>query len=177
NPAANAIGKIVDVTDTLPNGSTLIHHEYRTNGLLRSKTWSGTTSAPFTASATYDYDDAGRLAQLTYPKVADWSNPLVVKYGYDPVNGQVSSIADASNPANPVWRVASRDDRGNVHGESMRVSSTQDVHRVTSYYRSTGLLKSVSFNNATPNDEDFVLGYQYDAGGLPSSLQQFGTSV
>ena len=61
----------------------------------------------------------------------------------------------------------------------MREPLGQEVYRGSSYYASTGLLRSVYFDSLSPSDTvTFVYtAYQYDAVGFPSHVHTFGNGI
>jgi RHS repeat-associated protein len=169
-PAPYAIGKLVDV-----NGAAMIHYDYGSNGLISTQTW---TTSEFSApeqvgSARYTYDSQGRLSTFTYPSRVR-SNPLALRYAYDPYNGEEASITDvtdAASPRTPIWKVGARNELGQVASESMRVGAVT-IARITNYYLQTAQLKDATLGGGANGQA--VISYAYDADGLPSSLTMSG---
>jgi RHS repeat-associated protein len=172
-PAPNAIGKLVDMVVVENGGSTQVHFDYDPNGLVTQQTWSATVFGPRSAIgvAGFKYDSTGRLWQLTYPATGAWGNPLVVQYTYDDYNGNVKSMADASNPSVPLWQVTTRDELGDVSTETLAFPQGPTLSRATSYNLQNGLVKSASLSG-TNGEVRFDYGYHAD--GLVKSLAASG---
>ena len=174
-PAPNAKLKLVDVIDGTNTG---VHFDYGSNGFVRTKTWSAAVSSTLTeiGTAQFDYDGQGRLAKLTYPKVGAWSNPLAVTYDYDPYTGNVRSLSDAAVPGRAIWAVTATSERGQPVRELMDLPGGPTIARESTYYPQTGLIQtaSISSTNGAGTTSFQSMGYQYDAGGLPSYRQRTG---
>jgi RHS repeat-associated protein len=171
--APYGIGKLIDMNGDQVN----VHFDYGSNGMLSKKTWSASVyQGLFTTlgSMQYAYDSQGRIETLTYPTVAGWTNPLVIKYTYGQINGFFKTATDMANPSTPVWTVSSRNERGQPLSEALKVSGGPTVTRATAYYAQTGQRNTASLTGS--GGVTSQLAYTYQKNGVPATFGMGGTA-
>jgi RHS repeat-associated protein len=168
-PAANGIGHLNDVTDSVSDVS--IHYDYGAQGLLLGKKWTipradGASMETYAQNITYDTQ--GRPNVMTYPLVPGEASAFAVSYVYDDYTGTTSSITDTSNPSIPVWKAGPRNEWGSLKAETMTFQAKM-LTRVESYYLPEDRLFTTSLSSGSSMAS---LAYTYEADGLPHSLQR-----
>ena len=90
-------------------------------------------------STEYEYDDADRLVEITFPEVLGASAPVRASYEYD-VAGYLRAIARPAPVSEPLWAAIS----ANAPGQVMHEQFGEETHGYRSYYPETLRPKAIT---------------------------------